>query len=118
MAWLANMVTSFRHAGRGLRLAARDRNLRIMLLGGIAVVALAGAYDVSTASWAILLLCIGVVLVAEVINTAIERLADHVQPEHDSNIRDVKDLAPGAALVSCVAAAAVGAIVLWPYITR
>ena len=118
MAWLANVAKSFRHAGRGFWLAARDRNLRIMLLGGIVVVALASAYDVSTASWAILLLCIGVVLGAEVINTAIERLADQVQREHDANIRDIKDLVAGAALVSCVVAAAVGAIVLWPYVTK
>jgi len=97
-------------------LAARDRNFRVMLAGAVVVVTVGFAYDVSSGSWAALLVCLGIVLGAEAVNTAIEQLADRVQPEQDPAIRDVKDLAAGAVLVVSVAAAVVGVVVLWPYV--
>jgi len=60
--------------------------------------------------------CIGAVLGAEALNSAIERLADRVQPEQDPAIHDVKDLSAGAVLVLSVATAVVGVVVLWPYV--
>src|SRR5258708_39049267 len=99
MHWLARWANSFRHAGRGLWLAGRGRNLRIMLLGALAVVALGIVYDVSRLGWAVLLLCMCGVLGAEAMNTAVERLADHIERRYDAEIHDIKALAAGAVLV-------------------
>jgi diacylglycerol kinase len=82
------------------------------------VVALAAAYDVSTGTWAILLVCIGAVLSVELVNSAIETLADRVEPEQDPAIRDTKDIAAAAVLVTCGVAAVTGVVVLWPYIVN
>jgi diacylglycerol kinase len=112
MAFLENLVNSFRYAGRGLRLASHDRNMRIMLLAALVVVSLAISYDVSQASWAVLMLCVGGVLSAEALNTAIERLADQVERRYQHEIRDIKDLAAGAVLVTAGIAATVGTITL------
>ena len=49
--------------------------------------------------WALLALASAGVLAAELFNTAIERLADHLHPELHSQIRIVKDCAAGAVLV-------------------
>jgi diacylglycerol kinase (ATP) len=59
--------------------------------------------------WAIAGLTVGFVLAAEVFNTAIEGLADHLHPEQHPAIRAVKDCAAGAVLVASIAALAVAA---------
>ena len=116
MRFVGNLANSFRCAGRGLRLAGRGRNLRIMAGVFLAVVVLATAFDVSEARWAVLLICGSVVLTAEMLNTSIEVLSDHVQREYDEDIRTVKDLAAGAVLLAAALAGAVGVIVFWPYV--
>jgi diacylglycerol kinase len=113
---IGGFLTGFRHAGRGVLVAARGRNLRIMLAAAVVVVAVGAGYAVSRGTWAVLLLCIAAVLGAEILNTAVEHLADVVEPEPDPAIRDVKDLAAGAVLVVSVLAAAVGVVALWPYV--
>lgn len=59
--------------------------------------------------WALVLLASGAVIAAELFNTAIELLADHLHPETHANIRIVKDCAAGAVLVAAITAVAVGA---------
>jgi diacylglycerol kinase (ATP) len=57
--------------------------------------------------WAITLLTSSAVIAAELVNTAIEHLADHLHPEVHPSIRIVKDCAAGAVLVTSLAALAV-----------
>jgi len=116
MSGIGGFLRGFRHAARGVGLAARDRNFLVMLAAAVVVVTVGFAYDVSNGSWAVLLVCIGAVLGAEAGNSAIERLADRVQPDQDPAIRDVKDIAAGAVLVVSVATAVVGVVVFWPYV--
>jgi len=59
--------------------------------------------------WGLVLLASGAVITAELFNTAIELLADHLHPETHPNIRIVKDCAAGAVLVAAIVALAVGA---------
>jgi undecaprenol kinase len=59
--------------------------------------------------WALVLLASGAVIATELLNTAIELLADHLHPETHANIRIVKDCAAGAVLVASITAVAVGA---------
>lgn len=56
-----------------------------------------------------LALTIGAMLQAETMNTSVERLCDFVKPQPDPQIRDVKDLAAGAVVITALAAVAVGA---------
>ena len=58
--------------------------------------------------WAIGALTVGFVLIAELINTAIEALADHIHPEKHYEIQVVKDIAAAAVLVSSIVALLVG----------
>jgi diacylglycerol kinase (ATP) len=59
--------------------------------------------------WAVAALAIGAVMVAEIFNTALEHLADHLHPDQHPRIKIVKDCAAGAVLVASVAAIAVAA---------
>ena len=56
----------------------------------------------------------GLVLGMELVNSAIERLADKISTERDPVIGKIKDLSAGAVLISAIAAAIVGLIILVP----
>ena len=68
--------------------------------------------------WAIAGLTIGFVLAAEIFNTAVEGLADHLHPEQHAKIKAVKDCAAGAVLVATVAALAVAAAFAYDTLLR
>ncbi|HEY5994541.1 MAG TPA: diacylglycerol kinase [Gallionellaceae bacterium] len=57
--------------------------------------------------WAILLTVTGLVLAAELINTALERVIDHLHPEQHPMMKVAKDCAAGAVLVTALTAVAV-----------
>jgi len=58
----------------------------------------------------------GLVLMAEIFNTAIEKLADKITKEHDQSIADIKDLTSGAVTLLGFLALVCGAIIYLPYI--
>jgi undecaprenol kinase len=62
--------------------------------------------------WAIVVLTSSVVLAAEMLNTALEHLADHLHPDIHPQIRVVKDCAAGAVLVASCGAVGVGIALL------
>lgn len=106
------MKRSFKYAWRGKKLAVRaERNLRIHLV--VFVVALFCAYlgGVEPWGWAAVIIVSALVICAEMLNSAIERLSDKVEPKIDPVIRDVKDIASGAVLVCAAAAVLVGCVV-------
>jgi diacylglycerol kinase (ATP) len=81
---------------------------------------LAGAFflRVSAADWCWIVLAISIVWTAETLNTAFEFLADAASPEFHPLVRDAKDVAAGAVLITATAAAVIGAIIFWPYVAR
>jgi undecaprenol kinase len=68
--------------------------------------------------WAIAAITVAFVLAAELFNTAIENLADHLHPEQDPAIKVVKDCAAGAVLVASVAALGVAAAFAYDLLLR
>ncbi len=63
-------------------------------------------------SWCLLLLSIGLVWVAESLNTAIEELADFVHADNHSKIGKIKDISASGVLIAACLAGAVGIMVL------
>lgn len=106
---------SFRHAFRGFRWLIRDEhNFRIHLIAVVVVIPVCILLKLSAAEWALILLCIALVLAMESMNSAIERLADKLSPGRDPVIGKIKDVAATAVLISAIGAAAVGIIILLP----
>ena len=64
------------------------------------------------------LFCIALVLSLEMLNTAVEKLADQTHPERHPQIGLVKDVAAGAVLWAAVLSVVIGAIVFWPYLAQ
>jgi diacylglycerol kinase len=106
---------SFGYALRGIWISRRGPNLRIHLIAAGTVALLAWVRGLSGARLGLVALTVGVVIAAELFNTAIERICDFVadlnEIGHDERIRDIKDLAAGAVLVTALAAVVVAATV-------
>lgn len=97
----------------GLKLAARrERSLRVQLLAMVTVLALLLATRPAPVWWALLALAVGLVLMAELFNSALETLLDHLHPERHPQIGAAKDIAAGAVLVASATAVIVGAAFL------
>lgn len=64
--------------------------------------------------WCAVIFCIGGMFTAEGMNTAVEKLADHVCSDWNENIKIVKDVAAGAVFLTTFACIAVGLIVFLP----
>lgn len=108
-------VRGFRFATRGVLWGlCTQRNLRVHTAAAVLVVALGAWHGVAPWEWCVLLLAIGLVMGAELLNSAIEVLSDRVTGERDEAIRLAKDAAAGAVLLCALAAAAVGAVVFVP----
>jgi diacylglycerol kinase (ATP) len=73
-------------------------------------------FHVSLADWCWIVLAISIVWTAEALNTAFEFLADAASPEFHPLVRDAKDVAAGAVLITALAAAIIGTIIFWPYV--
>lgn len=89
----------------GIRLAfRRESSIRFHLAAGTAVITILWITDSSALWWAISVITIGLVVMAELFNSALETLTDHLHPEHHHEIGAAKDIAAGAVLVAALAA--------------
>ncbi|GAB3825095.1 diacylglycerol kinase family protein [Pontibacter rugosus] len=108
---------SFKFAFRGISSAVRSEpHVRLHLLSVVLVVIAGFALGVTKTEWCLLIGCAGLVITAEVFNTAIETLTNLVSPDWHHLAGKTKDLAAGAVLVASVTAAVVGAIIFIPYL--
>ena len=79
--------------------------------------AVAGALRVGPVWWALICLCVALVVALEAMNSALEYLIDRLHPELHEEIGCAKDAAAGAVLLASIGAAVVGALMLlanWP----
>lgn len=108
-----SLLKSFRNAWRGFVLAIRtQRNMKIHA-GATLIVLVAGFYfSFTVTEWCLVILCIGLVMGLEVLNTSIEELVNFISPEKRNEAKRIKDLAAGAVLVAAIAAFAIGLIVI------
>jgi diacylglycerol kinase (ATP) len=103
---------SFNNAFEGIVHALRtQRNLRIHFVAAIAVIALAVVVSVSRIELIALLISITFVLIAEMINTAVEGAIDVATTSFDPMAKLAKDVAAGAVLIATVNAIAVGYLI-------
>lgn len=88
----------------------------IMVQVGIAIVMTVVGFimELSSIEWMFQLLAIGLVLVAESLNTGLEKLSDFVHPEYNDRIGFVKDISAGAATFAAIIAVIIGLIIYLP----
>lgn len=107
---------SFYYAGQGLAAAYRtQRNFRIHCRIALGVFILSALLGLSTVEWAFILGCMGLVLWAELMNTALEAALDVVVGhQFHSAVKRAKDIAAGSVLVTALMSVAIGACIFTP----
>jgi len=110
-------IKSFGYAFCGLKIFLREEhNARIHLTVAICTVAAGFLFKISAIEWVAIAFAIGIVVAFEIVNTAIEHIANFVSPEYNDKIKIIKDLTAGGVFVSALTAFAVGCIVFTPKI--
>ncbi len=108
---------SFTNAWKGLLLAFREeKSFRYQVAVAIVVAILILLFPLERWEVAILILCIGAVLVLELLNSIIERFVDMVKPRVHDYARMVKDISAAAVLVMAITAVILAIIIFWPHL--
>ncbi len=112
---LIKRIKSFGFAFHGLKILFKEEhNARIHLIATVCVVIAGITFKVSALEWIALVLAIGLVLSLEILNSAIENMADFISLQKHDAIKKIKDLAAAAVLIAAAAALVVGLIVFIP----
>jgi diacylglycerol kinase (ATP) len=111
------LLKSFGFAFSGLKSAVRsENNFMYHFLGGISSILLGFYLKISTYHWAIIILLIGMVISAEMFNTAIEKLTDIVSPEYNVEAGQVKDISAGAVFLVSLTSVVAGLLIFCSYL--
>ncbi|MDI6712302.1 MAG: diacylglycerol kinase [Anaerosomatales bacterium] len=113
-----SIIWSFNHAIDGLVYAIRtQRNMRIHVATGAAVLAASLFFRVGRAEFLAVLLTVGLVIAAELVNTAVEATVDVATDGYDPVAKVAKDVAAAAVFVTAVVAMVVGYVVFFGRLT-
>jgi len=112
-------LRSFKYAFNGIKCCiGKEQNLSFHLIATVIVITTGFILGISHMEWIIITFCIGLVIAAELVNSAIERLVDLVSPERHPIAGQVKDIAAGAVLVCATVATIIGIIIFSPYLFK
>jgi diacylglycerol kinase len=108
-------IKSLGHAVRGVVFCVgNEANFRLELLAAAGVVVAGIVFGLSVAEWLCITGCITLVLVAEVLNTAVEKICDLYSDAYNPKIKIVKDVAAAAVLIAACGSAISGLIIFLP----
>ena len=103
-------IRSFGHAIAGIiRMVRCQHNAWIHLIATAIVIAAGFFFHLSRPEWCWIVLAVSIVWTAEALNTAFEFLADAASPNFHPVVRDAKDVAAGAVLITALASSVIGA---------
>ena len=113
--FIQQRLKSIYFAFRGIWfLIKSEASFKIQLSIAILATALGFYFQISATEWLIQTLVIGLVLVAEALNTGIETLADFVHSDYHQKIGFIKDVSAGAAAIAAIVSIVAAAIIYIP----
>lgn len=114
---LKSRLQSFVYAIKGIVFAFKhERSIWLQSVGAIGTITAGFLFKISQIEWIAVVLCVGIVIACEIINTAIETIVDFISPEYHKKAGIIKDLAAGAVLTTAITSAVVAAIIFIPKI--
>jgi diacylglycerol kinase len=117
MNMFGKFLRGFVYAFAGWATAFRtQRNFRIHLFVALLVIGAGYYFGITPTEWCLVLTCIGTVLGAELVNSAIEAMIDLLHPDRHPLAGRAKDLAAGAVLIVVVTSVIIGLIIFLPYL--
>ena len=108
-------IQSFGYAIKGIRYVfGTEINMRIHITISVLVIICGIAFAISLTEWIFCLFCIGLVVAAEMLNTAIENVVDLASPEQHPLAGKAKDIAAGAVLICAIISVIIGLLIFIP----
>ena len=108
---------SFAYALNGLKIMlGKEPNSRIHLIAGVFVILAGIIFNINAIEWCIVLICIGIVISTELLNTSIEQISNFVSPEYNMKIKSIKDLGAAAVLITAITSLIIFLIIFIPKI--
>ena len=112
---IQDRLKSFVFAFSGLKtFFITEHNSWIHLMAAITAITLGIVLKINDYQWCLIIIVIGLVIMAEIINTAIEKLVDMVSPQYSEMAKKVKDMSAAAVLVAAITALCVGVFIFVP----
>lgn len=109
------LLSSFRYALEGILAGLKTERNMVLHLGAMCLVMVFGALlGLSKAEWIVCILLFGLMMMAELFNTAVETVVDMITEKTDPRAKLAKDTAAGAVLALAIAAALIGALIFLP----
>ena len=116
--FIRGRIRSLKFAFKGLWiLISTEDSIKAQLFFALIATVLGFYFDIAAMEWAVQFLSIGLVLVAEAANSAIEEVADFIHPEFHIKIGLIKDIAAGAPTFAALISLIVAGIIYIPKIT-
>ncbi|RUA09168.1 MAG: diacylglycerol kinase family protein [Flavobacteriia bacterium] len=110
-------IKSLKYALRGAYLLIKtEPSIQVQFSIAILMTLIGFFFHLSATEWMLQLLAIGLILVAESINTGIEKLSDFVHPNYHKDIGFIKDISAGASAFAAIIAIIIGLIIYLPKI--
>ena len=114
---LRRLIQSFTYARRGFaKIFWEEQNLRIQTVAGTVMIASALLCGINRPEWCLLILTIGLVILTEIANSAVERITDVLKPRLNDYVKEIKDIAAAAVMLSSLVSVIIGLIIFWPYL--
>lgn len=113
---LKRLANKFRAAFDGVVIGLKtDRSIRFQWLIAFTVILIFIMLDIDLADWLWIIFCAAMVVAVEHLNSAIEELADFVEPKYSEHIKRIKDFSAAAVLIVSIASALIGLLILIKY---
>ena len=113
---IGRLKQSFTDAFHGLKYAFQnEQNFRVQTTVAIIVLGLAAIFPLKQWETILIVIMILVVLVTELLNTALERFTDLLKPRLHHYVGVVKDVMAGAVLLTSLGAVIIGLFIFLPY---
>ena len=107
-------LKSFTYALAGIRVCLKEQNFIFHIVAGVVAIVLGFFTQLTRVEWMILCIMIGLVLMAEMFNTAIEKVVDLASPEIHPLAKAAKDIAAAAVLVIAAVSVIIGILIFIP----
>jgi diacylglycerol kinase len=112
---MKRFINSVGFALNGIRILLKnERHFKIHFLAFIFVLILGVFLNINRIEWLVLFITSALVMTIEAINTALEKLCDHVTPNQHESIKKVKDIAAGAVFIAVLFALVIGCVIFIP----
>ena len=111
---IRKFIKSFGYAIQGIVTAMSEQNFRFHVLSAVTVIIAGLLTGLSITEWIIVVFVIALVIGAEMLNTAIERVVDLASPDYHPLAKQAKDIAAASVLVFAVCSVIIGLLIFLP----